>query len=147
MKRANATEDNEILLTNNKNNCYVEGMRKHIVIVGMLLMLFLGSIVMIGCNTQRELGTDFSYERISVTLTQDASVLAIKNNHTFSINDFQEIDLIRVDKAFIHPLENWIYLFLWLKNPGRENVLEAITIIGARSDVEKAGKVVFAIIQ
>ena len=89
----------------------------------------------VGCGGNKQ---EFCYESLTISLTREASEVAIANNHIFTVNDFPEVALAEIVTRW-----DWsgpyIGLVLRLKNPGRQNVLNAIEVLQQRDDVLSAG--------
>ena len=106
-----------------------------LVMVLPLMFAMMGGLMMIGCDRNRE---KFSYERIIVSMTEEAS--AAKAAHLFTPDDFFP-DVVLSEVSVLTEPHTPVYrtmLLLTLKNPGRDNVLRAVDALNRRSDVHRA---------
>ncbi|MDR0455173.1 MAG: hypothetical protein LBH20_00630 [Treponema sp.] len=84
----------------------------------------------------------FSFDLILVSLTPEATVAAYNAGKAYTPADFPEFNFSRVDNLFtMEPTGPFFkrILFLYLAEPGKENVLTAVELIGRRPDVSFAG--------
>ena len=104
----------------------------------MLMTLMSVGILMLfeGCVTRTQ--QEFCYERVIVTLTEEAGDAAILAEHVFTPADFPEVSLAEVNEIGQAHLGMKRFFELTLENPGRRNVLRAVDILNKRHDVYHA---------
>ncbi|MCL2587092.1 MAG: hypothetical protein FWE31_02515 [Firmicutes bacterium] len=98
-------------------------------LLGMGVFVLMIPLLLAGCGSD-----DMIIDRISVILTQEASVLHVDTE--FTPGHFPEFDFKKVERhesGTIH-----ISLSLWLSEPSRENTQAAVAALEGRSDISYA---------
>ena len=109
-------------------------MKKILIFLPLLVIVISGG--MMGCKNKNR--NEFVDYAVYVTLTSEASLNAYQTDKVYSPIDFPEIELTEVRSLFIQP--DWLTLVLYLQTPGKQNVLNAITLLSGRSDVKSASQ-------
>ena len=111
---------------------------KRVKLVGMITLVIVASIALGACGNGDnqpsngkipDPGGEFSYNRIIVVLTSEASAL----NRKWAPADFPEFAFSKIDE--IGPIGTQLFLSFYLAEPSRENVLRAIYQLRMRSEV------------
>ena len=104
------------------------------VVIICLLLIVVPTIV---DRDHRRNQQDFSYERIQITLTDDARTRLINANRDVSILDFYGMDFV-YNIEITSSVGSIGQLLITLTVPGRQNVLDAIELLVSSDDVMRA---------
>jgi len=103
-----------------------------LLVLPLMLVVIMG--VFVGCkknNNDNQSKQEFAYDMVLVRLTQEV----VDSGKVYTIEYFPEINLSKVEYVSYDTFVDYSRLNLYLLEPSKENVLDAVQLLKQRSDI------------